>query len=252
MSHPHFDLASIRTRDLIHYRRGFKAVTINNQLVLMKEPPTDTRDDFTNELKTGLAVNTLKSPNFMTTYGLGPHSQYIALEYIPGLTLREWLDTKPPFLKVLHVLVQILLAFKYAHERIGFTHWNPHCGNFILRKLDHRSSLSYTIENTVYTLKTKLVPVAIDFGRSYTNVSGGWTIPSEGVTATSNPTFDLYVLLHCVLWYGYRDELHEILSWYDVPSSLTPRQTVHQLKFKELSMARFLKKCRKHFGYELR
>jgi tRNA A-37 threonylcarbamoyl transferase component Bud32 len=236
------------------YRKGFKAITIKDRKVLLKEPPRDERDDFTNELRAGLAINSLRDdvPNFMWTYGLvtlKDRQRYIALEHIPGETIHSWIEDKPSFKKVFHVIVQVLLSIKVAYMKMGTSHYNLHTGNVILKKLDQPYLVNYTINGETYTVETKLMPVLIDFGRTYTHRTGGHTLKSDGIKPVPNHQFDIYVFLHSVLGKDYREELAEILSWFGVEVSVHYRRTIHSIELKDLSMKDFFRKAKKAFGY---
>ena len=77
---------------------------------------------FKNESK---AIGLLSHPNIVKVYDVNfsDQVQYIAMEYIDGITLKTYIDrTKPlPWKDTLHFTVQILKALQHAHDR-GIVH----------------------------------------------------------------------------------------------------------------------------------
>ena len=77
---------------------------------------------FKNESK---AIGLLSHPNIVKVYDVNfsDKVQYIAMEYIDGITLKTYIDrTKPlPWKDTLHFTVQILKALQHAHDR-GIVH----------------------------------------------------------------------------------------------------------------------------------
>ena len=65
----------------------------------------------------------LRHPNVVTVHDVEEDGGkiYIYMEYVPGLTLRQWLDRSPPLSQVLEVFAQAARGLQAAHE-IGLTH----------------------------------------------------------------------------------------------------------------------------------
>lgn len=82
----------------------------------------DFRRRFKNESK---AVAVLSHPNIVKVYDVsfGEKIQYIVMEYIDGITLKEYIDQQKvlTFKEAVHFTVQILRALQHAHER-GIVH----------------------------------------------------------------------------------------------------------------------------------
>jgi tetratricopeptide (TPR) repeat protein len=74
-----------------------------------------------NFMREAQAAAKLNHPNIVTVYDTGERQgrHYIAMEYIEGTTLKEILKRRGPisFSGILHVLVQIIEALAYAHEK---------------------------------------------------------------------------------------------------------------------------------------
>lgn len=77
---------------------------------------------FRNESK---AIAVLSHPNIVKVYDVsfGDRIQYIVMEYIDGITLREYLDqqTEVRWKEAIHFTVQILRALEHAHQK-GIVH----------------------------------------------------------------------------------------------------------------------------------
>ena len=79
---------------------------------------------FRNESK---AIAVLSHPNIVKVYDVsfGDRIQYIVMEYVDGITLKQYLDqhkeTAVPWKEALHFTTQILWALQHAHEK-GIVH----------------------------------------------------------------------------------------------------------------------------------
>lgn len=82
----------------------------------------DFRRRFKNESK---AIAVLSHPNIVKVYDVsfGDRIQYIVMEYINGITLKEYIDQQKvlTWKEAVHFTVQILRALQHAHER-GIVH----------------------------------------------------------------------------------------------------------------------------------
>ena len=69
----------------------------------------------------------LSHPNIVKVYDVsfGDRIQYIVMEYVDGITLKQYLDqhkeTAVPWKEALHFTTQILWALQHAHEK-GIVH----------------------------------------------------------------------------------------------------------------------------------
>ena len=87
---------------------------------------------FKNEFK---AVAVLSHPNIVQVYDVsfGDKMQYIVMEYIDGITLKEYITHKKvvPWKEAVHFTVQILQALQHAHEK-GIVHRDMKPQNIML------------------------------------------------------------------------------------------------------------------------
>lgn len=90
---------------------------------------------------------------------------YVIYENIPGETLTDILTKdKISFSEWLDIYIQILLSLEIAQREIGFTHFDLHTGNVMIRKDNIKYDI--TLDNLSYSIYTKHLPVIIDFGTS--------------------------------------------------------------------------------------
>ncbi len=83
-------------------------------------------DEFTRRFKNeSKAIAILSHPNIVKVYDVsfGERMQYIVMEYIDGITLKEYIDQQQDFKwkEAVHFTVQILRALQHAHDK-GIVH----------------------------------------------------------------------------------------------------------------------------------
>lgn len=61
--------------------------------------------------------------NIVTVYNVGSHENlyYIAMQYLPGPTLKELIQSDKPYQHPLHIIVNVAEALSFAHEK-GYVH----------------------------------------------------------------------------------------------------------------------------------
>lgn len=214
----------------------------NGEIILCKGKPQDNRDNFITEISAGLIINKLNMENFVRTHGYTEDEVY--LNYVPGPLLSKF---KGPFEIMLNYVLQVLLATEIAYEKYGFTHYNLHRNNIIIRPVKRRK-LTYRLKDGNVHLYTDGIATIIDFGRSYTDVTGGHTLEESNVYPKPNRFHDIYFFLHSALSRTYPDELREILSWYNVPVSLSPCRDIFKYTPKLISGKTLVRKCQKRFN----
>ena len=144
--------------------RSINTVQINEYKII--EKTANLHEAFVNLY----CINKLRKeiPNFSYCFGYDSEKEIVYTEMIQGDTLKEWLiSDKFNFRVFLDILVQILLALEVAQQRFGFVHYDLTPWNIILKKVDRREVI-YNINSEVsYSVKTTLIPVLIDTGRSH-------------------------------------------------------------------------------------
>ncbi|CCV02277.1 Putative tyrosine protein kinase [Invertebrate iridescent virus 30] len=114
-------------------------------------------------------------------------------EYIQGPTLQEFLKTCT-LKSYIEILLSLCCALVIAQTNYGFVHHDLKPWNIIVTILPEPIIIEYLLRvGTVYKIKTKFIPVILDYGKSrviYNNVSYGIIEPF-----TMNKYIDLCMLL---------------------------------------------------------
>lgn len=118
------------------------------------------------------AINELTKliPNFAYTFAY--YQNYdkvnVIVEYIYGETLFDYIkSTNFKFDEYLLILIQICLALEVAQNKCGLVHYDLTPWNIILQRLEEPINVDYIVEyNKILRVKTSIIPVIIDFGKS--------------------------------------------------------------------------------------
>ena len=105
-------------------------------------------------------------PNFMYTYAYQNSKLY--LEHIKGKSFLDFLLSEDFNIQdFLFILMQISLAVHVAQQEIAFHHLDLYPWNIILKYSKQPQTIHYRINNKKFIkIKTKIIPVIIDYGRS--------------------------------------------------------------------------------------
>lgn len=201
-------------------------------------------------------VNSLRYiiPNFV--YTISYSSSSIFLEYIPGDTLSEsdYLSTT----EILDCIAQLLLALEVAQREIGFTHFDLHLDNIILRPIEQSYTYTTLIDNIEYKCTCEqFIPTIIDYGYSCCwsgeKYIGETKMREEGILPHIAPGADIYKLLYFLLHFSLQkglSELEYILSdvFYDFYGDTDP---YHIIKNNKSINIKHLKLCANNYGCEI-
>lgn len=144
-----------------------------------------------------------------------PVGGYIVQERIRGLTLRQRLPTLGTK-EFLNLFVQVVFALREAQE-IGFTHYDLHTENVLLRKVDETVAIEYTNEKgEKKVLLTDTIATLIDFGFAHIEVQGQhfgyFSVPQGNVDPNvAFPLHDVFKLL-CFSLYEMRSARNSAYS----------------------------------------
>lgn len=180
-----YDLASRLSEDTMVFKEFIKEldefiVIKQTNLERLHDEEDDDFDDVLHEAFIGFyAMNNLRKyiPNFVYTYGLFrnpcvyPRSincNYLLLELIPGQVWTKFIKTATVS-EFLNIFLQTCLSLNLARELYGFTHYDLHSDNIIIKKLDKPIEIRYGPENII---TTKLVAKIIDFGNAHVKIDG--------------------------------------------------------------------------------
>lgn len=106
-------------------------------------------------------------PNFAYTFGF--QDNRIITEYLSGETFNDFIHGNDFSIQnYLSILIQLSLALHVAQKKCGFVHHDLTPWNVIIQRLSEPATFDYVIDcNTVYRVKTKLIPIIIDMGRAH-------------------------------------------------------------------------------------
>jgi len=133
----------------------------------------------------------------------GTTSPFIVYEKIPGhkdiKTVGDLIDNKLSFNKWLVIFFQLLLALEVAQREVGFTHFDLHFDNVMIRKQEN-FEYSVPLDMSTYTIKNpEFIPVIIDFGRSTCNIEnetiGTYAFEELGILNHMVPGQDMYTFM---------------------------------------------------------
>ena len=118
------------------------------------------------------AINDLTKliPNFAYTfgeYGRNVNEANVIIEYIEGETLYDYIKgTNFRFDEYILIIIQICLALEVAQNKCALVHYDITPWNIILQRLDEPIKVDYVLGKKIYRVKTNIIPVIIDFGKS--------------------------------------------------------------------------------------
>lgn len=165
------------------------------------------------EYVVGETLNNINSPNLVKTLGYyevenfklpwerratSPTNHYLILEYIKGITLKQYLE-RSSIQEGLEILITLIDIIINIQSQIDFTHYDLHLGNILITDNFARSKIFK---------KLIPVPIIIDFGQSHVPGLEGMNSCIDGnrmgsgrVPAVFDPVFDITTLLQLVLGY---------------------------------------------------
>lgn len=201
--------------------------TTNTNMFVMKAPRNPKNDELVHEALIGFyALNKLRHvlPNYMYVYGYvkcsppaienkevatwcsssNPAVSYLIAENIrDAVSIGEFLtDPATTALDVIVVFYQIMNALNLAYKTYGYTHYDLHYGNIMVRKYPKVIAIPYfgTDNKVIGYLASQYVPYIIDYGYSRITVAGiGFGkigLESAGIEGERPfPMYDTYKIL---------------------------------------------------------
>lgn len=223
-------------------------------MFILKTPRAYLDSDLTHELFVGLfGTNKLRQeiPNFAYIFGgflcSGPminpitkevedfcsfnlpQVQYIIYENVnPNVPLDDYVKTCTPS-EFVEKYLQILLALNYANQTIGFTHYDLHSRNVILRQYPDKTSfiLKFKTSKETFYLTTDYIATIIDYDVSHIKYKGRnygsstFRIEFNVLPQKEFPLYDAYKLLGFCMFsmldsqnYEAFDEAAKILRYF--------------------------------------
>lgn len=171
-------------------------------LILKTSGTRSGKKDLRNEYFVGISTNKLRplTPCFEFVYA--HYSSTLAVENITGRTLYQWIATDSISTRqFLGVFAQLLLSLEVAQRQCGFTHFDLHVNNVLLR--DHQLDQPVlTIDGYAFDPDC-LSPCIVDFGNSTVAHRDGFigrgSFPEHGMYPFLVAGADIFKLMTCLL-----------------------------------------------------
>ena len=110
-------------------------------------------------------------PNFVYTFGLYQKEETfnVISEKVGGICFSDWIKSDEFNMKdYLMILIQLSLAIQVAQNNCGLVHYDLTPWNIIINKVSKPVSFDYIISHDqVIRVKTTLIPIIIDYGKSH-------------------------------------------------------------------------------------
>lgn len=251
----------------------------NDSLFVMKAPRDPSNDNLYHEAFVGtFALNKIRKyvPNFMYVYGYFTCSApvingketvtwcssnskrdvtYLILENIKdGKSFGDWISQSDISRReFIEVFVQLINALNIATDGCGFTHYDLHEGNVMIRKFDRKVAIPFIETKTeapeiLGYITSNFVPYVIDYGYSRISLQnngkemisyGKIGLEFAGVDITrAYPMYDIYKLLCFLGEKMYRtvlsgrrvnDEIFDLLDKFYQFFNENPRDNINLL-----------------------
>lgn len=218
--------------------------------------PRDPKNDLLHELFIGLHLNRLRrlTPNFVYTFGGFKCSypfidngnnvvawcnservatvNYVLNETIlPSLSFREY-TVRSSFQSWLSKYLQVLYALSIANRELGFTHYDLHYENVLVKSPEKLYSIPYVVEGRREYINSDGIAMIIDFGRSNINLIGynygAYNLREIGVQVDTFPLTDAYKLLMFSMSEMNEDNFNEAAEILKFFTDEEPRAFVSQ------------------------
>ena len=118
-------------------------------------------------------------PNFAYVFSMYKDSVRstcnVITEFIEGKTFSSYIDDTDnfSFKEFLFIIVQLCLAIETGQNMCGFVHYDLAPWNVVLRSIPETKDYTYLLSHKrIIKVRTKLIPVMIDFGKSHAIVDG--------------------------------------------------------------------------------
>ena len=153
-----------------------KKIRVANYSFCIKEINQEKEKENIHEAFVGIfCINEIlkEIPNFYYTFDFmynKNNKKYIVNEFIPkSITLFEYIKSERfNFKDYLYIILQLCLCLHVSQVKCNFVHYDLTPWNILLQFLDEEEEIDYKIDvDKVITIKTKIIPVIIDYGKSY-------------------------------------------------------------------------------------
>lgn len=139
-------------------------------------------------------------------------------EYIEGETLKSFINNQINEEYLYSIILTVLYSLKYAHNMVGFIHWDLHSENIQMRKLNRKDYYIYLPDEKKYLWVGGHLATIFDFGLSSMKMNGNIYGSFEFIEYGLNPNEsysiknDILKLLSDLSRSLYDKNLHSILN----------------------------------------
>lgn len=204
-------------------------------------------------------------PNFMYVYGtfqctspVGPvnfckkgFDTYLMIEYIQGPSFRNFIQERQNLEEIIVIIVQLVIALDRVYNACGFTHYDLHAGNVLLRQIRYLTGTNDVyvgmqfLGGSKFYIKADMIPTLIDYGKSRVEVEGqsyGYFLDQVQPDSSVNPyrgrpLHDLFKLVGWTIYNAYEagnralmTSLMPMLRFFEYYKTLNDDQMVAQIE----------------------
>lgn len=168
----------MHTMKLIHETKKTKLyqIKVTDKIFAVKKSIISWKREEKFEMMTSyLYMNELAKqfPNFVYTYfgftnKINRNEFYMISDYLEGVTMENFINSKEFQMPMLFDLYfQIVLIIHQAQQHCGFLHMDLYPWNIIIQTLEKEVTVEYELDSKMIQIKTKVIPVIIDYGKSH-------------------------------------------------------------------------------------
>lgn len=177
--------------------------SINNIQILVKElldMSPDKLREFKYSYTVGNELNNLSNEIGNFAIMLGHLDNIILQQYINGTLMFDWLKSDDFSLNDYYgIMIQLALALNIAYEKTGFIHNDLFPWNIILKKYSKPHLVVYRFMNKIISIKTTIVPIIIDFGKSNIIIDNYYYTPNKNAIQIQDILSIMISSLHVIV-----------------------------------------------------
>ena len=157
---------------------NIKKVKLLENFYICRKIPIDKRkeDENIHEAFIGIfCINEIlkEIPNFCFTLGLHEKSKVVVNEYIQNsISLYDYIKSSEfDFNIYIFIILQLCLTLQISQNKFNFVHYDLSPWNILLQQLDEEITIDYKTDfDKCFQIKTKILPIIIDYGKSYCSI----------------------------------------------------------------------------------
>ncbi len=201
-----------RKISIFSFDKNYDEYKINNIFLAKFRYKIEDTINYINEcFVCSIGTNNLRDKllNFAYFYGflIRPKFNLSFYEYIEGKKLSDILKDDNYDIKTTdNIFLQLLFALAYAEKKIGFTHYDLHGKNVLIKEFDKEYNIPYyDKDDNIFYIKSKYLPVIIDYELSTIKYNGKNYGNEKFIFKDTYAVYDVFYLLNIFSYYK-RDE----------------------------------------------